>query len=697
MPINPMHHYALENHPTVYDEDSLTALELCARTANKTNECVTAFNKHEETVKGHLSKQDKKILELFQKGMEEHVNNWLDAHPEATTTVQPGALTSKHFHDSLKYDAINHTKSILAYSQDIKGDGVTDDTDLIQGALSLAGECIYFPAGRYKVTKTLQVRGSVRFHPDAVIEFYPSSGNLVAFHLQGQRTNLCNDITCHTNGRSVTIEGMVMEGYVQAGDILFLQGDMKAHERARDYDLTRDVLKVESVNGSILTFVNEPEYNYDRVTVDKLTPVENAILDGINIKCMSYVAGSDGIRVDYGHHVEVRNCSVENFDNGQICVQYCLDTSINNNYCAVDYADQLQYGVCVHGGRKVTVHGNTINSERTAIDCTRLVTDVTISGNSVVGNINTHSSSNITITGNNILDGMLLIRGKGCIVNANTVQSFDASCIDIQEMGIAGGHVITNNIFRGYVYMKMYTTGITLANNHFLVTKTGTYTGYNGETFESVIRFMDSGNGSDQTRGASIMGNRFEHDTTKGDDAPLYCIESLFNLQTVWNVHIEGNIIKGFQSGINLAQTSSTQGENLSIKNNIIHCTQDGIMFRGAHNTQITGNTVIGTSKGRYGICRYFLDGAETTGLILSGNYVKNFQYGVYWWGSADTKKVVFMDNITEACDNTSQGISGNTTRVSNEIFIASPDKSVFQIKVANDGTISAVKQSYTM
>lgn len=552
------------------------------------------------------------------------------------------------------------------------------------------------PAGRYKVTKTLYAHGSVRFHPDAVIEFYPSTGNLVAFHLQGQRVNVCTNNTCYNFGKGINVEGVSLGSDLQAGDIVFLQGDIKANPKARDYDTIRDVIQVESVSGSLVTFANRPEYNYDRVTIDKFIPVENVILDGINVKCMTFASGSDGIRVDYGHHVDIRNCHVENFDNAQICAQYCLDTHINNNYCAVDYADQLQYGVLVWGGRKVVVHGNTVTSKRTAIDVTRLATEVTITGNSVLGHLNTHSSSNVNITGNNVVDGMILIRGKNCIVNGNTVQSYDMSCIDIEEMGVAGGHIISNNIFRGYVYMKMYTSGITLANNHFFVDRVSSYTSTTGTTISTAIRFLDCGTGGDKTLGATITGNRFEFVDVYGEGEALYCMETIGLLPTINNITVMGNVVKGFKSGINMAQNSNTVGQNLIIKDNIVHCKEDGILFRAVNNTQVVGNTVVATSKGRYGILRYYLDGADTTGLVMTDNYVKNFQYGFYWWGSSDTKKVVYNDNVVVDCDNVSQGISGNTTRVNNEIFIASPDKSVYQIKVGDDGTITAVKQSWT-
>lgn len=77
MNIKPLGHYAMENHPSVYDEESLTALQLCARIAGKVNEVVNAMNTFaDETGKTIVGEVDK----------------WLEEHPEVTTTVMDGSI-----------------------------------------------------------------------------------------------------------------------------------------------------------------------------------------------------------------------------------------------------------------------------------------------------------------------------------------------------------------------------------------------------------------------------------------------------------------------------------------------------------------------------------------------------------------------------------------------------------------------------
>lgn len=64
MPLNPLnHHYAIENPSSVYDEESMTALELAGRTTAKVNETVEAFNELEKETNQHLDTQDETIAQ----------------------------------------------------------------------------------------------------------------------------------------------------------------------------------------------------------------------------------------------------------------------------------------------------------------------------------------------------------------------------------------------------------------------------------------------------------------------------------------------------------------------------------------------------------------------------------------------------------------------------------------------------------
>lgn len=66
--------------------------------------------------------------------LESYVNDWLDSHPEATTTVQDGSLTESKFSDSLKLKTIKDYVTPEMFGA--VGDGITND----YGAFSLCAD-----------------------------------------------------------------------------------------------------------------------------------------------------------------------------------------------------------------------------------------------------------------------------------------------------------------------------------------------------------------------------------------------------------------------------------------------------------------------------------------------------------------------------------------------------------------------------
>lgn len=78
------------------------------------------------------------------------ITDYLNAHPELTTTVQDGAITEQ------KLDKILLSKLSFVTPQmfGAVGDGNADDTAALQSALD-KGRPLFIPAGTYKVTKTL--------------------------------------------------------------------------------------------------------------------------------------------------------------------------------------------------------------------------------------------------------------------------------------------------------------------------------------------------------------------------------------------------------------------------------------------------------------------------------------------------------------------------------------------------------------
>ena len=80
------------------------------------------------------------------------INNWLDAHPEATTTVQDGSLTEAKFTDESKLKTVKDYVTPQMFGA--KADGTTDDSTPIINAIDYAvqNKCIlFFPSGTYAI------------------------------------------------------------------------------------------------------------------------------------------------------------------------------------------------------------------------------------------------------------------------------------------------------------------------------------------------------------------------------------------------------------------------------------------------------------------------------------------------------------------------------------------------------------------
>ena len=563
------------------------------------------------------------------------------------------------------------------------GDGEADDTEAIQDAFDTKCK-VLFKSGVYKVTKSLTAYNSVSFEKDAYIEFYPEADSDTCLYFTGSATNLVKDIPCSVKGARMTVD-MSSLGTLRAGDYVYIYNGEIVSPHGRSFDTKRDILQVYSVEGGAINFTSAPVYSYSVVSIDKMNTLDNIVVDGAKIKCMEYKAGTFGIALEYAKNSTIRNCHVSGFDYSQINIDYCVFCDAHSNFCEVDYSKSLQYGIVVHSSANISVYGNKVNSRRTAIDVTRMSNKVTVSGNTVVGNINTHSCTYTSITNNTINDGMILIRGKDTIVSGNTVENHDLYCLDIEEMGIEGGHIITNNIFKGYCSMKCYLSNISITNNHFIVEDVMTY-----DEAESVIRICGT-EAPDKKEGAVISGNTFE---TVGI-TPKYCIDANTRTDAIHNLVIQDNVIRGFWTGLFLQQKGATPGDNLIVKNNMMFVTYAGIAFSLVNNTQIVGNTIIGAESGFCGIYRPYTESGDTVGLVIRDNFIKDFTHGVRVWSGAKMRGAVFMDNVYQNCGTKSSGITDNTERVSNELFASSITGKVYYLRVTDDGVLTPTLKDY--
>lgn len=125
------------------------------------------------------------------------VNNWLNEHPEATTTVQDGSITEVKLFDALKLKTIKDYVTPQMFGA--KGDGVTDDTLALNEAFS--HPMVYVPYGVYRITDIIMTTSKkIACEKGSTINY---DGESVAAVLA-------------STGGSIEIDGLIIDGNLKA-------------------------------------------------------------------------------------------------------------------------------------------------------------------------------------------------------------------------------------------------------------------------------------------------------------------------------------------------------------------------------------------------------------------------------------------------------------------------------------------------
>lgn len=114
-----------------------------------------------DEIREDLDKLNSGSLIIKDNVIKDDINNWLNEHPEATTTVQDGVITeSKIYADFLPYIKNDYVTPKMFGAV---GDGVTDDSDAIQLAID-SNYSVYIPKGVYKCNKSIKLNNLIGKH-----------------------------------------------------------------------------------------------------------------------------------------------------------------------------------------------------------------------------------------------------------------------------------------------------------------------------------------------------------------------------------------------------------------------------------------------------------------------------------------------------------------------------------------------------
>lgn len=204
------------------------------------------------------------VMDVFAAGIDEAVDNWLDQHPEATTTVEDGSITELKFTESLKLKTIKDYVTPEMFGA--VGDGVTDDTDAINDALTEVctthGTLVFISGKHYKVSDTLEI------------------------------TDFCNVI-----GTGAYIEGTLNQECILDVNVPRIKYDRTLH--GNNYYIEININGNGALTGIRGTSINA--YNVFNTSIrdcnlcfDAVSPAE---LNVENIYCIGYGSDSVGIKI----------------------------------------------------------------------------------------------------------------------------------------------------------------------------------------------------------------------------------------------------------------------------------------------------------------------------------------------------------------------------------------------------------------
>ena len=259
------------------------------------------------------------------------VINWLNEHPEATTTVQDGAITepkiSSSFLPYIKNDYV--TPEMFG----AKGDGVADDTEAIQKSIVFCGNnkrLLYIPSGVYLVSDTLTIPKSIAIlgssaHKDVLSSYNEYMGiSVLKFIAKSDKTL----IVASEKAYDVSMNSLIFlaTSYeVRVSGNISVAGDCKKY-----YEYTKEAYELNGVN------------------VEKTTRC--------SIDNCSFV-GFSGFGITTGQHRHITNCDFSHCNIAIYCTNYdnlihncwfrfcsiCIYSNVNNTLFLSDsWFDQIE-------------------------------------------------------------------------------------------------------------------------------------------------------------------------------------------------------------------------------------------------------------------------------------------------------------------------------------------------------------------
>lgn len=161
------------------------------------------------------------------------VSDWLDAHPEATTTVQDGSLTEAKFSNALKLKIKGYVTPQMFGAV---GDGTTDDTTAFTNFVNASGYHL-IPEGTYyidgMILPSIRLVGVNKSKCILKCKSVNSNGDFLTFN-SDSAFSIMETLSINANGLSCNAIGLVRSSTSGAYDVNMTLSDLLIYNAGKD-------------------------------------------------------------------------------------------------------------------------------------------------------------------------------------------------------------------------------------------------------------------------------------------------------------------------------------------------------------------------------------------------------------------------------------------------------------------------------
>jgi hypothetical protein len=546
------------------------------------------------------------------------------------------------------------------------GDGVVDDADAINLALSSGAKKIHAPYGIYKILKTIAIPKGVSLIGDGIsATIFDASSAVYADLTNGVHINstqgtldAISDISADITKGDLSIVFADANHGLTANDVFVIYNPTDYSWSAwRNYYRAGEFCKVASVSGATVTLQNAIVDSYVASAVDvyKLNGGSSKLSDFTLIGLNSTTNQIKGIDVNNGIDCIVENVKVSNCSYIQIQVKRCFNVSLNDVVCNEDFINSFggDYGLVIANSQFAAISGGYFAAARHGIttggaaeigDVTVRFLKISEAHISTTGNVSAldfHGNTEYAQVSNCSVNGALVYAGNHLLFdNVLVLNEIGHSAIALYGAELNGLDVVFNNCYvktntystSGFgCFIDMGTPGGSFGPNvkyggNFIVQNCvfetySTDSGGAGNTRHGIYIY-NSGYAGSEPINITIKNNKIlSHNIVKGNGINVRGVYSTGS--TIESVEISGNQFKNFGYNISHSTAAKTIARNVVFSNNILNGGNSTCFIEDVSNSVIFKNNFIEEMYGCPSV--YGTGGGILTDLVhASENTIKN-------------------------------------------------------------------------